>query len=279
LEWWKCAFPGILGSVPVKEFPDVLCIFPVSGNRHGVTGCVFVAINCGALNFIAMCKWKKLDYGNDCFHNRTMKIEAPSLHMKLSTPRGRPREFDMDEALDKAIPVFCSRGYHGTSISDLAEGMQLTVGSIYKAFKDKRAVFLAVLDRQSSQRSAELSQVLAGADSGRDKVQAALVFYAELSHGSRGREGCLVVSTAVELAALDVEIGMRAAEAMRARELLMNQLIRQGKSDGSIPLHIDSVATGRLLLCLLQGLRVVGKTGKTRKEMLAVVAAAMKALV
>jgi len=184
----------------------------------------------------------------------------------------------MDETLDKAIPVFCSKGYHGTSINDLAEGMQLTVGSIYKAFKDKRAVFLAVLDRQSSQRGAELRQVLATVHSGRGKVQAALVFYAELSHGSRGREGCLVVSTAVELAALDAEIGARAAQAMHARELLMSELIRLGKSDGSIPPHIDSAATGRLLLCLLQGLRVVGKTGKTRKEMLAVVDAAMKTL-
>ena len=67
-----------------------------------------------------------------------------------SKSRGRPREFDIDEALDKAIPVLCGRGYHGTSINDLADAMQLTVGSIYKAFKDKRGVFLAALDRQSS---------------------------------------------------------------------------------------------------------------------------------
>lgn len=185
----------------------------------------------------------------------------------------------MDETLDRAIPVFCSHGYHGTSINDLAAGMQLTVGSIYKAFKDKRGVFLAVLDRQSSQRGSELSRVLAAAGSGRDKVQAALSFYAELSHGSKGREGCLVVSTAVELAAQDAEIGARAAAAMQGREALMNQLIRQGKSDGTIPPHIDNAATSRLLLCLLQGLRVVGKTGKTRKDMLAVVDAAMKILV
>lgn len=185
----------------------------------------------------------------------------------------------MDETLDKAIPVFCSRGFHGTSINDLAEGMQLTVGSIYKAFKDKRAVFLAVLDRQSSQRSVQLDRVLATAHSGRDKIQAALMFYAELSHGSRGKEGCLVVSTAVELAAHDVEIGARATAAFQGREALMTGLIRQGKDDGSIALHIDSAGTARLLLCLLQGLRVVGKTGKTRKEMLAVVEAAMRVLV
>jgi TetR/AcrR family transcriptional regulator, transcriptional repressor for nem operon len=46
--------------------------------------------------------------------------------------------------------VFCERGFHGASLNDLAAGMQLTQGSIYKAFKDKRGIFLATLDRQEA---------------------------------------------------------------------------------------------------------------------------------
>ncbi|MDA4634974.1 TetR/AcrR family transcriptional regulator, partial [Escherichia coli] len=56
--------------------------------------------------------------------------------------RGRPREFDMNEALDKALRVFSERGYHATSIGNLTDAMQLASGSVYKAFKDKRGVFL-----------------------------------------------------------------------------------------------------------------------------------------
>src|SRR6218665_3263436 len=70
-----------------------------------------------------------------------------SAPMDLPRSRGRPREFDRDEALDRAIRIFCQRGYHATSIGELGEAMGLTAGSIYKAFKDKRAVFLAALDR------------------------------------------------------------------------------------------------------------------------------------
>ena len=59
---------------------------------------------------------------------------------------GRPREFDLEEALDDAIEVFRARGYHGTSVQDLTEGTGLARGSLYKAFHDKRSLFLAALD-------------------------------------------------------------------------------------------------------------------------------------
>jgi AcrR family transcriptional regulator len=61
--------------------------------------------------------------------------------------RGRPREFDVEGALEKAIDVFRQRGYDGTSMTDLLDGMALSRGSLYKAFKDKRSVFLAAYER------------------------------------------------------------------------------------------------------------------------------------
>ena len=204
--------------------------------------------------------------------------KTTSQSLSISSQRGRPREFDMDEALDKAIPVLCKRGFHGASINDLADGMQLTVGSIYKAFKDKRGVFLAALDRQSSLRNAELRKAVNAAKSGRDRVRAALQFYVGLSHGAEGEQGCLMVSTAVDLATFDAEIAERARDSFRRRETFMAELLRQGQVDGSIPHNVDSEGTARLMLCLLQGLRVVGKTGRTRNELMAVVDAAMKTL-
>jgi hypothetical protein len=61
-------------------------------------------------------------------------------------------------------------------------------------------------------------------------------------------------------------------------ETLRDALIRQGQADGSIPAAVDGEATARLMLCLLQGMRVVGKTGRSRAEMTAVAEAAMKLL-
>src|SRR6516225_2999494 len=77
--------------------------------------------------------------------------------------RGRPREFDIDAALDKSVRVFRERGYHATSIADLTEAMELASGSVYKAFKDKRAVFLAAFDREAIVRGEKLQRIISTA--------------------------------------------------------------------------------------------------------------------
>ena len=195
-----------------------------------------------------------------------------------SPSRGRPREFDIDAALDKSVRVFRERGYHATSIADLTQAMGLASGSVYKAFKDKRAVFLAAFDREGKTRREKLRRLLSTAKSGRDRLRIALNFYAESSHGMEGKRGCLIVGTAAELATFDGEVAQRVTAALRQSEMLVVDLIRQGQTDGSIPAAIDSRVTARLMLCLLQGMRVIGKTGRSRKEMMAVADAAMKLL-
>ncbi|NIQ96073.1 MAG: helix-turn-helix transcriptional regulator, partial [Desulfuromonadales bacterium] len=59
----------------------------------------------------------------------------------------RPREFDVDEALDRAMGVFWLKGYEGTSLQDLLKAMKIARGSLYKAFEDKHSIYLAALDR------------------------------------------------------------------------------------------------------------------------------------
>ncbi|MEM7520291.1 MAG: TetR/AcrR family transcriptional regulator, partial [Pseudomonadota bacterium] len=66
------------------------------------------------------------------------------------TRMARPREFEPDEAIENAMEVFWQHGYEGASLPDLLAGMGLTRGSIYKAFKDKKNLFLLVLDRYES---------------------------------------------------------------------------------------------------------------------------------
>jgi TetR/AcrR family transcriptional regulator, transcriptional repressor for nem operon len=80
---------------------------------------------------------------------------------------GRPREFDKEAALDRALLVFRERGYHAASLHDLGSAMKLTAGSIYKAFSDKRAIFLAAFDRYTDLRNAKLQQLLEAEAKGR----------------------------------------------------------------------------------------------------------------
>jgi TetR/AcrR family transcriptional repressor of nem operon len=60
---------------------------------------------------------------------------------------GPGREFDTDAAIDRAVETFWQRGYDGTGMQDLCESMDLHSGSIYAAFRDKRTLFLAAMDR------------------------------------------------------------------------------------------------------------------------------------
>jgi AcrR family transcriptional regulator len=190
--------------------------------------------------------------------------------------RGRPREFDIDKALDHAIRVFRERGYNATSIGDLIDAMGLASGSIYKAFKDKRAVFLAAFDRYMSLRNDQIAGVARTEKPARQRLRDVLAFYVDSSRGIEGRRGCLVVGSAVELAIVDREVAMRVSNAIAGNEAFLAALIRQGQADRSIPGAVDPEATARVMVYLTQGMRVVGKAGRQPPDAAAVVEIAMK---
>lgn len=174
---------------------------------------------------------------------------------------GRPRQFDVNDALDAAIVVFAERGYHGTSIADLKEAMSLTAGSIYKAFKDKKAIFLAAFDRYKVVRAHLLEQELAGCQAGRDKVRAILYFYAEAACGEMGRRGCLAIGAAVELALFDPDVADRVARSHSRTLSQIASFIVEGQADGSVATNVDPQTTALALFSFLQGIRIAGKTG------------------
>ena len=205
-------------------------------------------------------------------------MTAAATHLPVVRGPGRPREFDLDRALDAAIGVFSELGYHAASLGKLTAAMQIAEGSLYKAFRDKRAVFLSAFERYLLLRNERLAQELAHAATGLDKIKAILSVYAEYSQGPSGRRGCLVVGSAVDLATSDPEMAARVASVLGAHETRLAGLIGQGQQDGSIPDQIDPAATARLLLCITQGMRVLGKTGRSEEEMTSLVACALKVL-
>src|SRR5271170_4694234 len=110
---------------------------------------------------------------------------------------GRPREFDIDEAVENATLVFRSRGYHGTSVQDLTEGTGLARGSLYKAFHDKRTLFLAALDHYTAASLQRVGDTLAQPSSARAAIREALMGYAGRCAASQGQQGCLITAAAM----------------------------------------------------------------------------------
>ena len=191
---------------------------------------------------------------------------------------GRPREFDIDEAVESAILVFKSRGYHGTSVQDLTEGTGLARGSLYKAFHDKRTLFLAALDHYTAASLRRVGDALNQPGSARAAIREALMGYARRCAASQGQQGCLITAAAMEMMPDDVEISALISRMFRRMQDLFAGAVIRGQASGEIAGDLDERAIARMLLCTIQGLRVLGKTGPSEQEMTEVVETALRAL-
>lgn len=179
---------------------------------------------------------------------------------------GRPREFDIDEAVRDAIEVFRQRGYHGTSVQDLTAGTGLARGSLYKAFHDKRSLFLAALDHYTTGSLQRIGETLNRPGSARQAIRDTLMGYARRAAEARGRQGCLLTASAMELVPEDAEVTALIGRMFRRTQDLFAAAVIRGQMEGEIPRDHDERAIARALLCTIQGLRVLGKTGPTEQE-------------
>jgi TetR/AcrR family transcriptional repressor of nem operon len=191
---------------------------------------------------------------------------------------GRPREFDIDEAVGSAIEVFRTRGYHGTSVQDLTDGTGLARGSLYKAFHDKRSLYLAALEQSTGASIQRIAETLAQPGSAKDAIRETLMGYARRASTLQGQRGCMITTAAMEMMPADAEVTAILTRMYRQIQDLFAAAIIRGQAAGDIPRLYDERATARLLLCTLQGLRVLGKTGPSEAEMAGVVDAVMRSV-
>ncbi|EIB98912.1 hypothetical protein S7A_10375 [Pantoea sp. Sc1] len=162
--------------------------------------------------------------------------------------------------------VFRQKGYHAASIGDLSEAMNLSAGSIYKAFKDKRSLFLLVFERYLLLRNADLRRRLAPCVSGREKITELLQFYLDSARATEGRRGCLVVASAIALQTMDEALAQRINEVIQRNQRFLVSLLELGQRDGSIDNTLNSEAAAGLILCIAFGMRVTGKVGDMVNE-------------
>ncbi|MCC8397042.1 TetR/AcrR family transcriptional regulator [Paraburkholderia sp. MMS20-SJTR3] len=185
----------------------------------------------------------------------------PNTTIPADRQRGRPREFDPDRIIERAMQIFWTRGYQGTSLPDLLEATRLSRGSLYAAFGDKHGLFLLALDRYIVQALKRLDDELASGQTALAGLQTCLDGYVARTDGAAGKRGCLVVATAMELAAHDQEVSKRIAHFFAAMEARLARALQHAQKEGALLRNASPVATAHLLVCFLEGLRVVRKTG------------------
>jgi TetR/AcrR family transcriptional repressor of nem operon len=186
-------------------------------------------------------------------------------------PRGRPREFDPDDTVERAMGVFWSCGYHGTSLPDLLEATRLSRGSLYAAFGDKHGLFLRALDRYIDDALTRLDTELDPRKNALTGLRACLAGYVDRTSGVKGRRGCLVVATATELAAHDTAVEQRIQRFFKTMETRLTAALTRAQAEGALADGVEPTSAARLLLCLVEGMRVVGKTSPDRGVSQAVV--------
>lgn len=197
-------------------------------------------------------------------------------HSQTSPSAGRPREFELDDAVRKAMGVFWDRGYHDASLPDLLEGMELSRGSFYKAFVDKRGVYLRALDVYIDDAIRKTGEILHSNSSPKAAIKEAFSRQVEESSGKEGLRGCFVVLSAVEMLPADEEVSARIARLFRRLQDLYAAAIIRAQALGEIDPELDDRTLARFLVCQIQGMRVLGKAGADRDATKAMVDFALK---
>jgi TetR/AcrR family transcriptional repressor of nem operon len=174
----------------------------------------------------------------------------------------RPREFEMDEALERALDVFWSKGYQGASMADLLAAMGLSKSSFYAAFGCKRDVFAAALRRYSDGYLAEARQLFDPAGDPLAQLRAYLLRAIESGAPTDCvRRGCMIVNVAVELAPEDTAIEQEVRAHSERMVSLLAEVLRRGQQQGRILPDITVEHWGRHLLTMVTGLYVLRKGG------------------
>jgi TetR/AcrR family transcriptional repressor of nem operon len=167
------------------------------------------------------------------------------------------KQFDADEALQKAMQAFWNRGYEATSMQDLVECMGINRGSLYATYSDKRALFVAALRRYDDKVRRALLADLEARYGPREAIRRVFLAHTAQVSEKGGNRGCFLTNTALELAAHDADARKIVANAQAGIEDFFARMISKGKALGEIPGHVRTASAARGLLASLLGLLVL----------------------
>ena len=183
---------------------------------------------------------------------------------------GRPREFDPDDVLERALNVFWAKGFDATSLDDLCEATGLGRSSLYAAFGGKRSLYLRALDRYENGAVRRITAAVKGANSTRAGIAAFVErIIADVVAGP-GRRGCFIGNCAAELARTDKKTAARVRQSLARIETTFRSALEQARKKGELARNADVNALARFITAGIQGLRLVGKANPDREALQAI---------
>ena len=181
-------------------------------------------------------------------------------------PAGRPRAFDVNEALDRALELFWRHGYEGTSLTMLTESMGINVPSLYAAFGNKETLFYKVLEHYLESPASYMINALRQ-PTARQVAEDVLSGSIELATLPGGAGGCLLVRGAIATGPTNDAIRQQLNACRAKGETLMCERFERAITEGDLPPDANAAQLARFLMTLNCGLSVQAAGGATRKQL------------
>lgn len=181
----------------------------------------------------------------------------------------RPKEFDTQAALDKAIQVFWHKGYEATSTRDLVAAMGIGRQSLYDTYGDKQSLFVAALD---SYQERMVGPVLAKLDAPQAGLAEIRSYFNKVVRNftAGSRRACLMINSTVELVAKEEAVSQSVGRHLARLHQVFTRALSQGGERGEIP-ALDVKAVAWVLTNTAVGLGVLAKGGTPRPALQSVV--------
>ena len=177
--------------------------------------------------------------------------------------RGRPRAFDREQALARAMEVFWVKGLEAASISDLTAAMGIVSPSLYAAFGSKEALFREAIDLYVQTDGAEIWSSVTDAQTAYDAVAGFLMTTARLFSRPDKPSGCMVVLSALHITEASQAVRAEMTDRRKRNESGLVERLARGVEDGEIASSADLATVARFYITVQQGMSIQARDGAT----------------
>ena len=189
-----------------------------------------------------------------------------STELQPAPVRGRPRCFNLEEALDRSLLLFWDKGFKNTSLDEIAEAVGVNKPSLYAAFGDKEMLFRKVLKRYSGKLS-EPVQALDRFDDIREAINAFIELGIATGCSNGHPRGCLLASAFADSTLLPPNLAKEIRALVNQADQAIAKRLKKAVRDGQLPADFDVKGTAKFLTTLMQGVTMRVRAGESRADL------------
>jgi TetR/AcrR family transcriptional regulator, transcriptional repressor for nem operon len=179
----------------------------------------------------------------------------------------RPKNFDKNEVLEKAMNLFWQKGYEATSVKDLVEHTGINKQSLYDTYGDKHSLYLAALNDYRRRCESSFNELFLSNDSVKSILRQMFEGVIEETISDSHRKGCFLNNATVELSSQNEIIGKICADNMKSFEHKFSELIKRGQNTGEISQSLNTENVASFLFATVNGLRAVSKITQDKQKL------------